>query len=98
MATPESTEASGFSIYPNPSDGHFNLKTSSEGQVTISIKIFNVLGQEIFRTDFYQEEKINVHPIQISAIQAGIYLIMFIAKEKNSPEEFHFTGKIHVVN
>jgi hypothetical protein len=85
-----------ISIYPNPSNGHFNIMTISANQVDISMKIINILGVEIFQENFYQEEKTNIHPIQLLEIPQGLYTIMILARNKNSGEEYHFGTRIHI--
>ncbi len=85
-----------ISIYPNPSDGNFNMMTTSGKQVDVSMKIISLLGVEIYREDFYQESKTNIHPIQLSGIPQGIYMIMVFANDKNTGEEYQFVTKINI--
>ena len=51
-----------FVIYPNPSDGYFNLITETEVNEYIEVKILDVLGREIFKTSYYHQPLINVLP------------------------------------
>ncbi|MEO5906909.1 MAG: T9SS type A sorting domain-containing protein [Saprospiraceae bacterium] len=86
-----------INIYPNPSDGNFNLMTTSEKQVDISMNIISILGVEIFRENFYQEEITSIHPFQLSTVPQGLYLIMVSAKDKIKGKEYQFMTKIHIV-
>jgi len=86
-----------FGIYPNPSDGNFNLVTETEVNEHIVVKILDVLGKEILRTAFYHQNKINVQPLDLSHAAQGIYLIALTVKENNSSPAYHFIQKIHIV-
>jgi len=55
-----------FKIYPNPSNGEFNVRASS--QQGTSILIFNALGQKVFEQDLNSEQTL----LQ-TGLQKGIY-------------------------
>lgn len=51
----ENIEFSNFKIYPNPSDGTFNLVLQSECDKTI-VEIFNASGQIVYSKDYYKRD------------------------------------------
>src|SRR5258706_11769550 len=64
-----------FDIYPNPSDGTFNLITRTDKNIIVQVKITDVLGREIERTKFVCTDRINVRPFDLSNVVTGIYMI-----------------------
>ena len=88
-----------FGIYPNPSDGQFYLFTETESNQHIDVKVFNMLGIEISRITFYQQNKVNVESMNLLGVPPGTYLISLSVKENDSfKPENHFTQKIQIVN
>ena len=83
-----------FAIYPNPSDGNFNLVTEAEVNEHIGVKILDVMGRQILQTTFYEEDKINIKPFDLSAVAAGIYLVSLFVKENNSSKQENYFIKI----
>jgi Secretion system C-terminal sorting domain len=85
-------------IYPNPNDGYFKLVTESDKDEHIVVKIMDVVGREIFQTQFYHQHKINVQSLDLSDAAQGIYLMVITATENNthSPTSF-FIEKIHII-
>lgn len=86
-----------FCAYPNPSDGYFSALTESEENVHLALKISDVLGRDILHTEFYQQDKIHVHPIDLSNTAPGMYLITVIVKEHQTNSEFQFVEKIQII-
>lgn len=60
---------SGFSIYPNPNDGKFNLQSSTSLQP--SAAIYNILGEKIFQSTINNPNS----AIDISSQPDGIYFL-----------------------
>lgn len=56
-------------VYPNPSDGIFNLTLADENRYTV--KVYNMMGQKIYEND----NVINQHIIDIKGYPNGIYYI-----------------------
>ncbi len=70
----ETTFNGKISIYPNPTNGIFTIEMNDVKKDVYSIKITNVLGQEVFENSefisgFYKGN------IDLSAFQKGVYLI-----------------------
>ena len=62
------SELEGFSIYPNPNYGVFNIKTTSE---ITNIKITDISGKIVYKNQLNQ----NINLIDLSNHKAGIYFI-----------------------
>lgn len=63
-----------FSIYPNPSDGHFVIQTNL-GQTTVNdgtIEIFNAYGKQLLSTGFSPG---NQTAINLSGFGKGVYVV-----------------------
>lgn len=69
---PESETA--FSVFPNPSDGHFYINSSQTFNHT-SIKIFNVMGVLVLNEEFEGNKLINVNQAP------GVYFIEFVGDD-----------------
>lgn len=66
------------SIYPNPSNGEFNI--SIEGYVgAVNVEILNNLGQVIYTNQFNQ----SIQEINLNTVSPGIYLIRLSAEGEN---------------
>jgi len=61
-----------ISIYPNPSNGLFTIKSDFEGSVTYEIT--DILGKQIYKTDKLIKGK---NTIDASSFNKGVYLIKF---------------------
>lgn len=87
-----------FGIYPNPSDGNFDLLTESETNNFITVRVLNVLGREIMKREVYHQRKINIEPFDLSRAAPGIYLVALTVRKNSSPKaENYFVKKIHIV-
>ncbi|HIB38471.1 T9SS type A sorting domain-containing protein [Mesonia sp.] len=58
-----------FSIYPNPTTGWFNIQNSSDQEIK-DISIYNLLGRKVYNSENIEDNNIN-----ISQLQAGVYLV-----------------------
>ena len=66
-----------FSTYPNPSNGDFFAYMDSKRNCSASIKIGNVLGQEVYHQTFDLVSGISLSHINIEGVNKGIYFIEF---------------------
>ena len=62
-------------VYPNPSRDIFNVSFTSEEAQDITIKVINVLGEEIMRDDRQQFEGNYNKTIDLTNYKKGIYLL-----------------------
>ncbi|WP_051229693.1 reprolysin-like metallopeptidase [Psychroserpens burtonensis] len=65
---------SGFSIYPNPNNGSFNVNLNSSSNNTISIEVFDIRGRKVFDKRYDSSPTIN-KVINLENVQSGIYLL-----------------------
>jgi hypothetical protein len=74
LGTNENVFGSDFSLYPNPTSGQFTIKTSGLTGNDAELKIYNILGQQVFsKTQTIEDNgKINVNA---SGLSSGLYLI-----------------------
>ena len=87
-----------FSIYPNPSDGHFNLVTENKSNAHADIRMIDLLGREVQHIAFDQESNIHVQSIDLSDIAQGMYLMTITMKDKRSASPtLHIIEKIQIV-
>ncbi len=75
LNTNEFSEKS-FNIYPNPSNGKFNIDFEDDGNY--SLEIFSTIGQKV-----YELKESNNKTIEINNLQQGIYLVK-ITKDSKS--------------
>jgi subtilisin-like proprotein convertase family protein len=64
----------GFVIYPNPNNGSFNVQMSSESSDDIKINVNDMRGRQIYSRS-YQNSGLFNENIQLSNVEAGIYLV-----------------------
>ncbi|MFT5849029.1 reprolysin-like metallopeptidase, partial [Psychroserpens sp.] len=68
------TTISGFSVYPNPNNGLFNVSLNSSSNNTISIGVFDIRGRKVFNKRYESSPTIN-KVIDLKNVQSGIYLL-----------------------
>jgi serine protease AprX len=61
-------------IYPNPVNSIFTLKTNNNNLSGVSIKIFNLLGKKVF-----EERNLRSNRVQVSNLNSGIYILKVIS-------------------
>ena len=69
-------------VYPNPSRDIFNVSFTSEKAQDITVKVINVLGEEIIRDDRQQFEGNYNKTIDLTNYNKGIYLLQLKARFK----------------
>ncbi len=87
-----------FSLYPNPSDGKFNLVAETESNERVIVKIIDLLGREIWQSVFDLENKVNRYPIDLSAAAPGLYTISLTVREDHELNlRQQYIGKIQII-
>ncbi|MBR77796.1 MAG: hypothetical protein CMD36_07810, partial [Flavobacteriales bacterium] len=66
---------SNLDVYPNPSRDIFNVSFTSEEAQDITVKVINVLGEEIIRDERQQFEGNYNKTIDLTNYKKGIYLL-----------------------
>ncbi|GEM_PF-2955216 len=77
LSTASYTQAGGFTVYPNPSNGIFNLEAQNNATVTV----FDMLGKQITS----QKITVGTATLNLSSVTAGIYFAK-ITTENNQTQ------------
>jgi len=67
-------EIKDFVVYPNPNNGDFNVKFSSNSNEEIKIAVHDMRGREIFNRSYANTGLIDQN-LQLDDVQAGVYLV-----------------------
>ena len=70
-----------LTIYPNPSNGVFNLDMSFNEPQDISVIIYDLTGRRIFN-EILSNVSIEIHSIDLSKQPNGLYLATILGKDK----------------
>ncbi|MFK8104353.1 MAG: CotH kinase family protein [Saprospiraceae bacterium] len=73
------TSLTNFEIYPNPSDGNFELDFVAKQSQTFNLRIYNTLGQQFFQQRM--TGKAFRLPIQLVQLPPGIYFLSIRSEE-----------------
>lgn len=86
-----------YSIYPNPSNGDFDLLIITEKKLHILLTISNLLGNEIqtFKLDPFED--VHIHSIHVTALP-GIYIATFKIKDKDTCSQYLASQKIQIID
>ena len=63
-----------FAVYPNPSNGNFNVQFNSNSSNDIKIGVHDMRGRQIF-DKVYQNSGVFNQNIQLNNLQTGVYLV-----------------------
>jgi parallel beta-helix repeat protein len=74
LGTNENAFGSDFSLYPNPTTGQFTIKTSGLTGNNVELKIYNILGQQVFSQAQTIENNGEVN-VDASGLSSGLYMI-----------------------
>ncbi|HTB06646.1 MAG TPA: choice-of-anchor tandem repeat GloVer-containing protein [Bacteroidia bacterium] len=78
-----------ITISPNPNNGKFTIQSLVNGGA-LSVKIYNVFGQEVYSTPLPQTPKGTLNEINISAQPSGIYFYRVFTETGNLVSEGKF--------
>ena len=65
----------GFNLYPNPSNGDFNLRFNVESNDEVSIRVFDVRGRTVYRKQYTNVPNLFAENIVINNMAKGVYLL-----------------------
>jgi len=74
---------SDLNVYPNPSRDVFNISFSSDNLQSISIRVVNVIGEEIYNEELTDFDGIYTHELDMSKKSKGVYFLE-ISSEKGT--------------
>ncbi len=63
-------------VYPNPSNGNFEIKFDAQSENTYDISIFNMLGQQVAHTNLQNIGGEYEYPVNLSNFGKGIYTVV----------------------
>ena len=69
---------SNLDVYPNPSRDIFNVSFTSEEVQDITVRVMNMLGEEIIKEDMQKYEGEYVKSIDLNRYNKGVYLLEII--------------------
>ena len=72
-----------FKLYPNPTEGLFNLEFELEENAAAMIKIYNQKGEMVYNEKIKKSELIFNKQIDLSKEESGIYFIKIIQFDKS---------------
>lgn len=64
-----------INIYPNPSNGQFTLDFTSVKNQVSSIKIYDLVGKNVYSNDAKINEGVNKLSIDVSNLTSGVYIL-----------------------
>ncbi len=67
--------ASSVAVYPNPTAGFLNIALNGFAGKKASVKIFNVIGEQVYSSENVYETPVYTKHIDLSALQAGVYVV-----------------------
>lgn len=70
-----------FALYPNPNNGSFTVKFSSESTADIAINVHDMRGRKVYDETFINTGTFNQN-INLDKIQTGVYLVSIIDGSK----------------
>ena len=71
-----------FNYYPNPNHGRFNLKFSLKSKEEVTIKIMDILGNEVYKEKILDFQGDYDNRIDLSGKEKGLYILQIHQKKK----------------
>lgn len=86
-----------FRIYPNPSNGHFQLMLASQKKGYCNVRVFDLAGKEVSQSAFLHEGKTTQQAFVLSHLSQGVYMVTLTFNETPIRPNRHFVYKINIV-
>jgi len=71
----QTVPSGGIKIYPNPASSSSHLQFESPDQGEVSIRLFNILGEEVFRTSAYKTNQLFTNTLVLNHLTSGLYFL-----------------------
>lgn len=71
-----------LNYYPNPSNGRFNLDFKLDLKKEVTIKVLDILGNEVYKETLLDFDGIYQNEIDLTGKEKGIYILQVIQKKK----------------
>jgi len=75
-----------ITIYPNPSEGLFNLIISKPSQ-TVDLSVVNTQGKTVYTDHFQAKTENTVKPLNLSGLVRGVYLVRIVTDQSSFIEK-----------
>jgi hypothetical protein len=69
------TDGKKIDIFPNPGNGHFNLKFNNISNQSAVIEVIDITGRKILNEEIYLVDSETLHNIDLSEHSEGVYLL-----------------------
>jgi PKD repeat protein len=77
-------EKNNLKVYPNPFSNNLMVRFESEGNISVTIKLTDVLGKEVFSSDYKTTWGENIFSIETHAsILPGLYYLLIVTPESS---------------
>lgn len=87
-----SAESIAFSIVPNPSAGAFRLNVAGLNSDIATIRVFNLVGQEVYTTEAGSTGGVIAKDIQLD-VTSGVYFLKVSANQQTVTKRLVISGK-----
>jgi len=71
----EETSVDGISIFPNPTNGIFNLRCTTNTNSEVLLNIINITGKIVYTKEFSNVSNNQTIPIDINNLSTGVYFV-----------------------
>jgi len=75
---------SSIEVYPNPSDGQFNIMVESVKKAEYNVEIYNNLGMLIWEQKNIRIDGMHTIPVELKGIQDGVYMVVLSNGENST--------------
>lgn len=72
-----------LNYYPNPNNGRFNLKFKLDQPKEVTVKVMDILGNEVYKERIIDFNGSYDNQIDLSGKEKGIYILQIIQKKKS---------------
>lgn len=70
------TNDKSFNVYPNPSNGNFQVSFNAQQDKTYDLAIYNMLGQQVMHIVIQNNSGAYVYPVNLSNFGKGLYSVI----------------------
>ena len=78
-----------FNVYPNPSDGIFNIKVRSEETGDVEVVVYDMLGRKLVRRNYRELSNTFERQLDLRGMSGGIYILSVKRGNKMSSQKIH---------